>query len=78
MNIWHITSAFPKNHFPITPSDSTPLPRPMIVVALTDGNVSITDDNGTTIVYAVTAGWNSYIVAHLVGEDTTSEVIGVY
>lgn len=78
MNKWSIDSAFPEHQVEITPNDDAPLDRPMIIVALTDGNVQITDKFGVSVTYAVTAGWESRIPAVVVGEDTTAEVVGIY
>lgn len=78
MSKWDIDSAFPENHRELTPSDTTPLERPMIIVAVTDGDVQLTDKNGVSITYTVTAGWESRIPARYLGENTTATVVGIY
>lgn len=77
-NIWSIDSAFPEHQMIITPDDDTPLPRLMIVEAVTDGDVEIVDKDGVAITYTVAAGWRSGCAAKYVGTGTTATVVGYY
>lgn len=77
--MWNMAQMFPQHHVEITPSDEDNLSRPMIIVALTDGDVTLVDEHDTAITYTVTAGWHSYIAAKRVNDTgTDATVIGVY
>lgn len=79
MSKWNVEGAFPEEHYEITPSDTVDLPRPMIVVALTDGDVALVDKAGTVIVYTVVAGWISPLMARRVNDTgTDADVVGVF
>jgi hypothetical protein len=43
-------------HYTVTPSANNLSPKPRALRAMTSGNVTIVDKNGTSIEYAVTAG----------------------
>lgn len=78
MKEWQLGAMFPEQHVPITPDDDVPLPQPMIVYALTDGDVTIVDKNGTAVTYSVLANWYSPIPAVYVMESTNATVVGIY
>lgn len=74
-NKWSIRAAFPEEHFEITPDDDVDLKCPMIIYAITDGDVAITDKAGTTIIYTVLAGWTSPVQAVRVLETGTDAIV---
>lgn len=69
---------FPRNHFTITPSDSTAFAE-CLVMAGTDGAISVEDDNGAIVVYTVTAGTVLPLIVSKVRSTgtTVSQVIGL-
>lgn len=73
-------SEFPKNHVTITPSDVNNLSRPMVIYCGADGNISVTDIHGTTVVYALVKGQIIPVLAEKVNATgtTSAQVIGLY
>lgn len=73
-------SEFPKNHVTITPSDSASLNRPMVIYCGADGNISVTDVHGTTVVYAMVKGQLVPVLAEKINATgtTSAQVIGLY
>jgi hypothetical protein len=71
---------FPRRHETITKSDVTNLPREMLVMAGSDGTLTIVDHWDNAITYTVTAGTIIPIIAKRVNatNSTVSPVIGLY
>lgn len=79
-NVWNKTAEFPRNHQTITPHNTTLLPQEMVIVAGSDGDVSITNFANVTIVYTLLAGQAAPVRAIRVNATgtTASPVIGVW
>lgn len=77
---WNRHAEFPRNHETITKSDTVNLSRPMLVMAGSDGTVSLVDHKDTVIVYTVTAGTILPILAKRVNSTNTTvtSLIGLY
>lgn len=69
---------FPRNHFTITPSDANAFAE-CLVMAGTDGNLSVEDDNGAIVIYTVTAGTVLPLIVSKVRATgtTVTQVIGL-
>lgn len=71
---------FPRNHFTITPNDTNPIATgECLVMAGTDGTISVEDDNGAIVIYTTTAGTVLPLIVSKVRATGTSvtQVIGL-
>lgn len=78
--VWGKFAEFPRNHRVITPSDTEDMFDDMVIVAGSDGTISVMDKGGNTVVYTVTAGQVIPVIARrvTVANTTVSPVIAVY
>lgn len=78
--VWNKTAEFPRNQAVLTPDDEELLPQEMVIVAGSDGDVSITNYAGTTVVWSVLAGQAVPCRALRVNATgtTASPIIGVW
>lgn len=67
-------------HFAITPQDGVDLvPRPRVMIALTEGFVSMRDEAGTIITYPVVPGYPlMFSAVGVEATGTTATVVGWY
>lgn len=79
---WNRFSQFPRNHVPVVQSDTVPLVREMLIMALADGNIAAVDAYDRVVVYTVTAGTILPIVAKRINDTNTTltnaQLIGLY
>jgi hypothetical protein len=79
MNSWNIEAAFPNRHFDITPSNTVPLPRPMILYCVADGDVVVEDKDGTQITYSMVVGQVLPLQVEKVrATGTSASVVGLF
>lgn len=78
-SLWNRYNKYAKNHKEIVPSDTVDFSTPCVVVAQTDGTVSLVDYNGNEVVWNVIAGQTIPVVARRINSTlTTAELIGIF
>ena len=78
-SLWNRYNKYAKNHKEIVPDDDVDFSTPCVVVAQTDGTVSLVDFNGNEVVWNVIAGQTIPVVARRINATlTTAELIGIF
>lgn len=74
-SVWSKDKVLPRNHNPITASDTVNLPDHSAVVLLTDGDVAAVDKNDTVMIYSLLAGQTVPVICKRINATgTTAEV----
>lgn len=78
-SLWNRYNKYAKNHKLIEPDDDVDMSTPCIVVAQTDGVVSLVDYNGNELEWNVIAGQTIPVVARRINATgTTADLIGIF